>query len=379
MLPLRIAARFIFTSRGQSALIICGIAVGIGVQIFVGTLITSLQANLLETTIGNASHVTLSNADDNKPLRYSPGLRSVLTSDPRVRLVLPDRLLPVIFTKGSDSAPITSVGADPASLDRLYKLSAHTVTGTLATRPNEIMLGRSFTEKYHVKVGDPVLLVLPGGGQEKLRLSGVFDVGASTVNDRIGFTTGDFEQAALGLASDEYTGIQTQLHDPFESQQVIADWRKLVVFRGVDLTDWQAENQQLLVGLQGQSTSSYMIQVFVLVAVALGIASTLAISAVQKTRQIGILKAMGLSDGLAGEVFLWEAALLGGSGTLLGLLLGLLFLWGFEHGPVLFPIVVSPSFVAFSCGIGILVALASSFLPYRRTVRVDPIEVIQTG
>jgi lipoprotein-releasing system permease protein len=62
-------------------------------------------------------------------------------------------------------------------------------------------------------------------------------------------------------------------------------------------------------------------------AVALGIASTLAISAVQKTRQIGILKAMGPSDSRAGLVFLWEAALLGVSGTVLGLLFGSRMAW----------------------------------------------------
>jgi lipoprotein-releasing system permease protein len=379
MLPLRIAARFIRKSPGQSALIVGGIAVGIGVQIFVGTLITSLQASILDTTIGNASHITLSNADNNKPLRYTAAMRAVLTSDPRVKLVLPDRLVSVIFSKGSDSAPITVAGADPALFDRIYKLGTHTVAGVQATLPDEIMLGRSFTTKYKLKVGDPVVLVLPDSTQEKLRLSGIFDVGASTVNDRLGFTTSEFPRRALGMAANEYSGVQTQLFDPFLSQKVITDWEHLAPFRGVELKDWQVENQQLLIGLQGQSSSSYMIQVFVLIAVALGIASTLAISAVQKTRQIGILKAMGLTDALAGQVFLWEAALLGGGGTLLGLVFGLAFLRGFQLGPVLFPIVLQPGFVATSCAIGVAVALASSILPYRRTTRVDPIEVIQGG
>jgi ABC-type lipoprotein release transport system permease subunit len=63
------------------------------------------------------------------------------------------------------------------------------------------------------------------------------------------------------------------------------------------VVDWQDENEELLSGLAAQSGSSFMIQAFVLVAVALGIASTLAISAVQKTSQIGILKAMGMTDG----------------------------------------------------------------------------------
>ena len=65
-----------------------------------------------------------------------------------------------------------------------------------------------------------------------------------------------------------------------------------------------------------------MIQVFVIIAVMLGITSTLAISAAQKTRQIGILKALGMSDPRTGKVFLYQAGILGVCGTLLGIGLG---------------------------------------------------------
>jgi lipoprotein-releasing system permease protein len=253
------------------------------------------------------------------------------------------------------------------------------VAGSVPKASDDIMVGRSFATKYAVKPGDPILLTLPNGTQQKLRACGIFDVGASTVNDRTGFTTPEFTRRALGLREDEYTAIQTQLKDPFQSPAVIRDWDHLQAFRGVQLKDWQEQNRELLVGLQSQSSSSYMIQAFVLVAVALGIASTLAISAVQKTRQIGILKAMGLTDRRSGLVFLWEALLLGGGGTLVGLVLGLLLLYLFQLAPILFPIIVDPLFVAGSCGVGVAVSLASAIIPSRHTSRLDPIEVIQNG
>jgi len=377
VLSLRIATRFLRTSPGQSILIITGIAVGIAVQIFVGTLIMSLQASLLETTIGNASHVTLQNVDDKKPIVYTPGLARALESDPRVKLIVPDRILSVIFSKGSDSAPINVVGALPSDINAIYKMQKHLVSGRLARDAGDVILGSSFAKKYQLAVGDPVLVVMPGGTQQKLTLVGLFDVGTSAVNDRLGFTTPDFPRRALGMASNEYSDIQTQLVDPFQSATVIKDLTGLEVFRGVQFKDWQVENQQLLVGLQGQSSSSYMIQVFVLVAVALGIASTLAISAVQKTRQIGILKAMGLTDSRAGMVFLWEAALLGGCGTVLGLAFGLGLLQLFQLGPLTFSVVLDPAFVGGSCAVGLAVALLSAIIPSRRTSRLDPIEVIQ--
>jgi lipoprotein-releasing system permease protein len=377
MLSLRIATRFLRKSPGQSILIVTGIGVGIAVQIFVGTLITSLQASLLETTIGNASHITLQNADEKKPLLFTPGLVRALRTDPRVKLIVPDRVLSVVFSKGTDSAPINVVGAKPADVDAIYKMHTHLTSGRLPADPGDVILGASFAKKYQLAVGDPVLVVLPGGGQQKLKLVGLFDVGTSSVNDRIGFTTPDFPRQALGMAADEYSDIQTQLTDPFQSTAVIKSWAGLEVFRSVQFKDWQVENKQLLVGLQGQSSSSYMIQVFVLVAVALGIASTLAISAVQKTRQIGILKAMGLTDSRAGMVFLWEAALLGGGGTILGLVFGLGLLQLFQLGPLTFTLVLDPAFVAGSCAAGMAVALLSAVIPSRRTSRLDPIEVIQ--
>ena len=74
-------------------------------------------------------------------------------------------------------------------------------------------------------------------------------------------------------------------------------------------------NTQLLVGLRSQSSSSYMIQVFVIVAVALGIASVLVVSVVQKSREIGILKAMGTPTRRIIRVFLIEGALVGLAGS----------------------------------------------------------------
>jgi lipoprotein-releasing system permease protein len=96
-------------------------------------------------------------------------------------------------------------------------------------------------------------------------------------------------------------------------------------------------------------------------------------------RQIGILKAMGLADAPAGRVFLWQAAILGAGGSLLGVLLSFLLLGLFRLAPTPFSISMQPSFVAVSALIGIGVALLSSIIPIRRTSKLDPIEVIQSG
>jgi lipoprotein-releasing system permease protein len=76
-------------------------------------------------------------------------------------------------------------------------------------------------------------------------------------------------------------------------------------------------------------------------------------------------------------VFLWEAAVLGGLGTVLGLAFGLGLLQLFQLGPLLFKVVLDPVFIGGSCAAGMAVALLSAIIPSRRTSRLDPIEVIQ--
>ena len=207
-------------------------------------------------------------------------------------------------------------------------------------------------------------------------MSGVFDLGQGTANERFVFVDAASAADALGMTENECSAVQIQLTDPFASSEVAP---RLADAFGVEAVDWQAENEELLSGLAAQSGSSAMIQVFVLVAVALGIASTLAISAVQKTRQIGILKAIGMGDAAAGRIFLWQAALLGAGGTLGGIGLGYGLIALFSLAPVPFSIRPEPTFIAISAAIGITVALLSSIIPARSTSRLDPIEVIQNG
>ena len=379
MLSLRIAWRFLRSSPGQSALIACGIAVGIATQIFVGSIIISLQANLLDTTIGSAPHVTIQAIKESDPVRFTPKMEELVRSDPRVKpgTIAPVRSVPALFSNGTDSATLGLIGGNLDELDGIYKISDKTLSGTASLGNGEIMIGKEFAEKYGVSAGDSIALSLTGGQSGSFTVTGIFDLGSSQFNGRQAFVSGKVPQNVLGWANDEYQAINTQLIQPYDSKDVASSWSSRLP--GVSVVEWQGQNSSLLAGLVAQSASSYMIQGFVLVAVALGIASTLAIAAVQKTRQIGILKAMGLGDKAAGRIFLFQAAMLGVAGSALGVLLSFAILALFSLSPAPFTISMEPAFVAISAAIGIIVALLSSIIPIRATSKLDPIEVIQNG
>jgi lipoprotein-releasing system permease protein len=379
VLSLRIAWRFLRSSPGQSTLIACGIAVGIATQIFVGSIIISLQANLLETTIGSSPQVTIQAIKESDPVRFTPKMQELVHNDPRVKpgSVAPVRSVPALFSNGTDSATLGLIGGNLKELDGIYGISKKTIDGKASLGNGEIMVGKEFAEKYNIKPGSSVALALQGGQSGSFTVTGIFDLGSSQFNNRQAFVSGKVPQSVLGWGNDQFQAIDVQLKQPYDSKAVAASWSSQLP--GVSVTEWQGQNASLLAGLVAQSASSYMIQGFVLVAVALGIASTLAIAAVQKTRQIGILKAMGLADRPSGRIFLYQAAILGVAGSTLGVIFSFAILALFRLSPAPFTISMDPKFVAISACIGIAVAMLSSIVPIRRTSKLDPIEVIQNG
>ena len=128
-----------------------------------------------------------------------------------------------------------------------------------------------------------------------------------------------------------------------------------------------------------------MIQVFVLLAVLLGITSVLAISVVQKSKQLGILKAMGIKDKDASLIFLLQGLILGVIGAILGTALGLGLTFVFSNfvknpdGTPLVPFYLDYTFILISVIIAIVASTIAAFVPARKSSKLNPIEVIKNG
>ncbi len=383
MLSLSIAARFLRKSPVQSILIAAGIAVGIGVQVFLGSLITSLQASLVDQTIGNSPQLVVRPQEDGGSVAFTSGLEKAMGAQSEITTVVPTRTFSAIFRKGAESAPLQFTGGALDRLDTIYDISGRLVEGRATLGDGEVIVGKDFADGASLKPGDEASFVLPSGDAARLTVSGVFDFGSAAANSTTAFVGGEYAAKVLKLSSDEYSAIDAQVADVFSSKSVAVALRDDAALDGLAVTEWQENNADLLSALQSQSMSSYLIQVFVLIAVALGIGSTLAISAVQKTRQIGILKAMGMSDRHSARIFLWQALLLGLAGAAAGVGAGLGLIAVFSYvgrdSASLFPITAELGFVAISFAVGVAVAMASSFIPARRTSKLDPIEVIQGG
>jgi len=168
-----------------------------------------------------------------------------------------------------------------------------------------VLLGRDLQENLGFVLGDEVVFQTPGGINGTATITGFFDLGISQLNKSWIITSLDNSQSIFNYAGN-VTGIEVTVADPFEADAVSEQVRSLLRDDNVSITNWKDENEQLLSGLQGQSISSLMIQIFIIVSVVIAIAAILAITVFQKSRQLGILKAMGIKDRAASLIFIYE-------------------------------------------------------------------------
>ncbi|HSM43837.1 MAG TPA: ABC transporter permease, partial [Acidimicrobiia bacterium] len=217
MLALSIAARFLRSSLGQTSLIIAGIAVGIAVQIFVGSLITSLQADLIDTTVGSSAHITLLPSDGET---MAGSLAEDAASEPEVTTAIPVRRMSAIFIDGGDSTALSVTAGTAEDLDSVYRLEESIVEGEHSLGNGEILVGTGFAENAGIGAGDALPLTLPDGSTGEYTLAGVFDLGAAAANDRLAFLDPASAASALGLGDDEYSAIEIQVDDVFTSAEV---------------------------------------------------------------------------------------------------------------------------------------------------------------
>jgi len=163
--------------------------------------------------------------------------------------------------------------------------------------------------------------------------------------------------------------------DIFDAQTIAARIARLT---GLKAESWMETNAQLMNALRSQSLATRMIGVFVALSVALGIASVLSVSVVQRTREIGILRAMGGRRQQMLRVFLIQGALFGLAGSLLGSLAAYGLVGVFNtFGPKLFYIQINPWLPAAATALATVTGILAAAVPARRAASLDPVEAIR--
>jgi len=381
----KIALRFLKSTKGQTALIALGIAVGVSVQIFIGSLIQGLQKSLIDKTVGNSSQVTLSSDTSDRLISdYDSIVDNIKESDSRIKNVSVVSDSPALIKTDLKTYSVLVRGMNIDDSDKIYDLKDSIYEGKVPSNKFETLVGKDLKEELNLNLNDKIDLITNSGDVKTLIVTGFYDLKVASINKAWLIT--DLSSAKeLFSTGDKITGIEMQITDVFKADEIATVIGSNINRSDIKVDNWKDQNASLLSGLNGQSISSYMIQVFVMVSVILGIASVLIITVVQKSKQIGILKAMGIKDSQSSLIFLFEGFLLGLMGAILGVALGLglsFIFTKFALNPDGTPVVelyINYNFIIISAVIALIASTLAALIPARGSSKLNPIEVIRNA
>lgn len=399
-----LALRFLREGRTQTLLILAGATVGVAVIIFLTALISGLQSTLVEQILSSQAHVILKRPE--RVARVLPAaageavaalvekvperersveqwqqLLELVRQHPEVVAAAPTAAGSAFAARGEVVKSVALRGVEPASFEAVIRVARKLVEGRWQLEGTQAVIGAVLAADLGLSVGDKLRLTSAQQRSELFTVTGVFDFGNRDVNQRWVLVPLRAAQTLLDL-SGGITTIEAKVQEPFGAEAVARD---LAAGTGLSADSWIRTNAQLLVALQSQSSSSWLIQLFVVVAVALGIASVLGVSVIQKSREIGILKAMGTSTGSVQRIFLIEGGLVGLVGSVAGGVLGAGLSLLFSHavknpyGDSLFPVDLRPGLFVVASAVALLTGVISALVPARHAARLEPAVVIRNG
>ena len=392
-----IAISFLREGRAQSIMITVGVAVGVAVIVFVTALMQGLQSNIIQRTLGTQAHIRLLSPDDvNQIIAPAAGTLQLLQEDkrpqrlrsinnwqqitatldqlPLLTAVSPVVSGPAFAQRGDALESVALVGIDVERYQKIIPLKEYLISGQLRVGADEVLIGSQLAEDLGVQVGSKLRLDTGQQNSAVVNIAGIFELGVRELDARYVYLDLKQAQSLLSLPGG-VTVIDLTVADIFEAENVAAQVGRLT---SLQAESWIKTNAQLMNAISAQSLSTSMIIVFVAISVAFGIASVLSVSVVQRTREIGILRATGATRQQILRIFLFQGAMFGLLGSVLGSVASYALVWVFNtFGPGLFYIPVSINLIMLALLLAILTGVLAAAIPARRAAALDPVEAIR--
>lgn len=397
-----VALRFLREGRMQTAFIIGGVAIGVAVIVFMSALLMALQSNFIRRVLTAQAHIQLLPPKETvRALGVGPGaLEGALLQPPlqrlksidqwqavavqvramsHVQVVSPVATGSALVLRGAVSRAISVVGVEPELYFRIVTLPEKIVLGTPRLTSSDILIGTELASDLGLAVGDKLRVSAADGDANTLTIAGIFDLGNKGANQRTTYTALRTAQSLLGL-SGGVSSLDVTVDDVYAAERIA---QRITQATGVEADSWIRTNAQFFSAVQAQQTSNTAIRFFVGLSVAFGIASVLVVSVVQRSHEIGILRAMGITQGQIMRVFLLQGGLLGLAGSVLGSTLGAGALLVWQHlarnadGTPMFVVTLEPLLFVAALALATLTGLLAAFMPALRAARLDPVVAIR--
>lgn len=396
------AVRFLLEGLMQTLVILAGIAIGVGVIVFMSAMLAGLQANFIKRVLTSQPQIQLIPPDQvARPLRTDTGTieaaivqrptQRVLSIDQwsKIRVEMQNR--PDIVTvaptvsgsglalRGDTNRAITLTGIEPEVYFRIVRVPDYIVAGGSQITSEGILIGTELAKDLGASLGDKINVTTAMGGNRILTINGIFDLGNKGANQRSTFVALRTAQSLLGLIGG-VTSIDLTVTDIYAAE-IIA--REIAAMLPVQADSWIKTNAQFFTAVQAQQNSNTLIRAFVGLSVAFGIAAVLIVSVIQRSKDIGILRAMGTKREQILRVFLIQGGILGFLGALIGSALGAFALIVWHRyarqvdGSELFPLILETQLFVMASGLATLTGVVAAIAPALRAANLDPVVAIR--
>jgi len=393
---------------------ILGVALGVAVLMIVISVMSGFDHDLREKILGFNAHLKV--FANNRPMENYAPVMNLVASNKNVRGVAPFVLGQVLVVtqppKGQSKltgAPWVR-GVDPARESSVSVLPQSIMSGKFDVSGRGIVVGSQFAENLNLSVGDRISIYSPADLEKMEKrqgkpdaeavlpddytVNGIFDVGYYEYNANIVVTSLENAQDLYNL-DDNVHGLMVMLRDPYQAPQV-RQQLLAALGPGYNISTWTEENSGILNALLVEKNVMFYLLFFIVLVAALCILSAQITFVVQKTREIGMLKALGASNLQISGVFLSQSAIIGVLGVISGYGLGMLALTyrneflhfmnrltGFELFPASIygfgdlPAVIDPHDIAVICGLSFVICIFGGVLPAIRAGRLKPVEALR--
>lgn len=409
-----IARRYLKAGRGRGLLSLItwialgGVTVGVTALVVVIAVMTGMQEDLRDKILESSPHVIVLQTGSTLRLDgWADVVDSVMTH-PEVIGAAPFALSQVSLVRrtesGSYSQPALLYGV---SIDTTRiaptEMERQIIDGTLDLSPPAsglppLLVGSGLADRMQLFVGDRLVLValenlrqdVFGGLTPTLReyeVTGTFTTGMYDYDTRNIYTTFDDAAELLGIPEGSAAGIGVRTRNPENAASVAADLGARLGYP-LYIESWMTTNRALFSALRLEKLAMSLILFLIVLVAAFNIVSTLVMVVADRTREIGILKAMGMTRAGILRVFVLQGAWIGIVGTALGTALGVGVSWALGRYEIIkippdvyfidhLPVSLQATDVLVIVGASILVAFLATIYPAIQASRLEPVDAIR--
>ncbi|HPJ30898.1 MAG TPA: ABC transporter permease [Methanothrix sp.] len=382
MFELVVAEKHLVSRRRQTVLAVGAVALAVTIAILFRSLINGFETTLNDIIFEFVPHVTVFPEEGEEFIHLYKTLIDSIWAISGVTAVSPALSTTASFDHEGNVENVLLRGVVPDELNQISKIGIdYMVAGDLDSIQNgrRVALDRELAQELEVNLGDTVGASFPDARTMSLLVSGIFDTGGFSPNYAYVSLETAWEFLGEGMV---ITDVQIKLEDIYRADEVAAELRG----RGYNAESWQSLSG-IVETIESRRFSNTLIMLLVIVISAFGIANIMNLIVLEKTRDIGMLMAMGASSSEIRRIFLIESGVLGLAGGIAGCVLGYLIsayvnslAIAISPGPsfsVVLTLIVDPwDLVAFPL-ITLLLSVAAGVYPAHLASKLDPVVALR--